>query len=44
MADPGLLEEGAPGHGNQMPQPSVDGNYQSLKVSCLKCPPLDLPL
>ena len=33
-----------PGHSNQMPQPSVDGNYQTLKISLSKIGDLDPPL
>ena len=35
-----------PCHSNQMPQPSVDGNFHILKISLSKKgrPPLDPPL
>ena len=52
--DPGILDGGGAGHSNHMPQPSVDGNYQILKISvskiggarllCPPPPPLDPPL
>ena len=49
MAHPGVWVGGS--HSNQMLYPSVDGNYQILKISLSKigggrllCPPLDPPL